>query len=253
MLNVGRNDPCPCGSGKKFKVCHLGREDELVLLQMKEKQRISEENIARLPEVHYGQSRDFLQVLSIKELTGKKIKIKFVDLAQYLDAAGEQPTDKHESGSQIINPKRTERLDPDHIYIAITPDVNASTLIHQLAHVLGFLKGSYPLPGEQILLNEEQHIPVEHIDHPQEFGEWLHYLRNLFNVELDAEDWIVAYLASNKVLIPSQEIPKGDLQMLLQRSAMILNFLREHGEEIDEAIKARDGYIGKQTQSDEDE
>ncbi len=19
---VGRNDPCPCGSGKKFKVCH---------------------------------------------------------------------------------------------------------------------------------------------------------------------------------------------------------------------------------------
>jgi preprotein translocase subunit SecA len=24
---VGRNDPCPCGSGKKFKKCH-GREDE---------------------------------------------------------------------------------------------------------------------------------------------------------------------------------------------------------------------------------
>ena len=20
--NVGRNDPCPCGSGKKFKNCH---------------------------------------------------------------------------------------------------------------------------------------------------------------------------------------------------------------------------------------
>ena len=24
---VGRNDPCPCGSGKKYKKCH-GREDE---------------------------------------------------------------------------------------------------------------------------------------------------------------------------------------------------------------------------------
>jgi hypothetical protein len=23
---VGRNDPCPCGSGRKYKVCHLGRE-----------------------------------------------------------------------------------------------------------------------------------------------------------------------------------------------------------------------------------
>ncbi len=25
--NTGRNDPCPCGSGKKYKRCHL-REDE---------------------------------------------------------------------------------------------------------------------------------------------------------------------------------------------------------------------------------
>jgi preprotein translocase subunit SecA len=24
---IGRNDPCPCGSGKKYKKCHLGRED----------------------------------------------------------------------------------------------------------------------------------------------------------------------------------------------------------------------------------
>lgn len=29
---VGRNDPCPCGSGKKFKNCHLGRESELLAM-----------------------------------------------------------------------------------------------------------------------------------------------------------------------------------------------------------------------------
>ena len=29
---VGRNDPCPCQSGKKFKRCHAGREEELALL-----------------------------------------------------------------------------------------------------------------------------------------------------------------------------------------------------------------------------
>lgn len=23
--NLGRNNPCPCGSGKKFKHCHLGK------------------------------------------------------------------------------------------------------------------------------------------------------------------------------------------------------------------------------------
>lgn len=22
--HIGRNEPCPCGSGKKFKACHLG-------------------------------------------------------------------------------------------------------------------------------------------------------------------------------------------------------------------------------------
>lgn len=29
-LKLGRNDPCPCGSGKKFKNCHMGRENELL-------------------------------------------------------------------------------------------------------------------------------------------------------------------------------------------------------------------------------
>ena len=29
---IGRNDKCPCDSGKKFKHCHLGKEDELKAL-----------------------------------------------------------------------------------------------------------------------------------------------------------------------------------------------------------------------------
>ncbi len=29
MGDISRNDPCPCGSGKKYKSCHLGREQEL--------------------------------------------------------------------------------------------------------------------------------------------------------------------------------------------------------------------------------
>ena len=32
MVKVGRNAPCPCGSGKKFKNCHAGKEDELAAL-----------------------------------------------------------------------------------------------------------------------------------------------------------------------------------------------------------------------------
>lgn len=29
MSKIGRNDPCPCGSGLKFKKCHSGRKEEL--------------------------------------------------------------------------------------------------------------------------------------------------------------------------------------------------------------------------------
>jgi preprotein translocase subunit SecA len=25
---VGRNDPCPCGSGKKYKKCHMGKDEQ---------------------------------------------------------------------------------------------------------------------------------------------------------------------------------------------------------------------------------
>jgi hypothetical protein len=28
---IGRNDPCPCGSGKKFKHCCAGKADRLSL------------------------------------------------------------------------------------------------------------------------------------------------------------------------------------------------------------------------------
>ncbi|MEA2027147.1 MAG: SEC-C metal-binding domain-containing protein, partial [Chloroflexota bacterium] len=29
LPKVGRNEPCPCGSGRKYKVCHLGREGDV--------------------------------------------------------------------------------------------------------------------------------------------------------------------------------------------------------------------------------
>ncbi len=32
VRKIGRNELCPCGSGKKFKACHEGREAELAHL-----------------------------------------------------------------------------------------------------------------------------------------------------------------------------------------------------------------------------
>ena len=36
VVKVGRNDDCPCGSGKKFKKCHEGREQELQVLMQQQ-------------------------------------------------------------------------------------------------------------------------------------------------------------------------------------------------------------------------
>lgn len=35
-MDIGRNDPCPCGSGLKYKKCHLGKSlptDEVVVAE----------------------------------------------------------------------------------------------------------------------------------------------------------------------------------------------------------------------------
>ena len=32
MPEVGRNDPCPCGSGKKYKKCCLAKDETVALL-----------------------------------------------------------------------------------------------------------------------------------------------------------------------------------------------------------------------------
>jgi hypothetical protein len=31
-MKIGRNDPCPCGSGKKFKKCHINPRFDLPFL-----------------------------------------------------------------------------------------------------------------------------------------------------------------------------------------------------------------------------
>jgi len=48
---VGRNDPCPCGSGRKYKDCHEGRgESYLERLAREEDRRHQKELRARLKE-----------------------------------------------------------------------------------------------------------------------------------------------------------------------------------------------------------
>jgi hypothetical protein len=250
MIKIGRNEPCPCGSGKKFKKCHMGREDELVLHELED---ISDEisgRITGLPEVSYGRSKEIADALDMKGLTGSDIGIKFVDLKKYADlniiGSPQSKISKEEkSGGLFINVYKTLKTDPDHIYLAISPDIEDSTLTHQLAHVLDYLAGSKIMPGSLSPLALEIGIPVDHLEHPEEFGYWFTYLKERFDIQQDADDTIISYLYDNGMLIKGQEIEQKNSLILKSRSDQIFKFLGERSQEINTLIRDLPGYIGE--------
>jgi len=248
MKKTGRNDPCPCGSGKKFKHCHLGKEDELTLEGMGEFSPEMSAEITALPNVWYGRSQEMIDGLDIKQLTGVAAGVKFIDLNEYKDLAvfdqrGEEK-EKAGSGGVFVNILKTKTTDPDNLYIAISPEIGDSALMHQLAHLLDYLGGSKLMPGLAKPLSFDIGIPVEHIEHPHEFGFWLDYLQNQFDVQLDADDTIISYLYKNEMLIKGTDIEKQDKVILKSKSDRIMRFLSEKSADIDALIRELPGYIG---------
>lgn len=248
MKKIGRNDPCPCGSGKKFKHCHLGRENELAMESMGEFTEEMSSWITSLPEVGYGRSREMLDALDIPEITGNNVGIRLVDLKAYSDLnifGGTHPgADEGRSGGVFINIYKTIKTDPDNIYLAISSDIDESTLVHELAHALDYLGGSRLIPGTQEPLSLELGVPVEHLEHPEEFGWWLVYLAKKFNVTLDADDRIIAYLYEHGMLLNGEAIKSGNELVIKSGSEKIFRFLSQHGPEIDRLIRGLEGYIG---------
>lgn len=252
MEKIGRNDPCPCGSGKKFKKCHMGREDDLALGDMG---KVSIEEIGvkitALPAVAYGRSQEMLDALDIKELTGSSLGIKFIDLKAYselnLFGSTHPKTELGKSGGVFVNLFKTLKADPDNVYLAISRNIEDSTLIHELAHVLDYLGGSKLMPGTLTALAYELGIPTEHLEHPQEYGQWLSFLQKEFDVLLDADDSIISYLFGKNLLLSGKTIREKNTFILKTKSGKILKTLAENSEEIDAFTRNRPGYIGPRT------
>ena len=257
MRRAGRNDPCPCGSGKKFKKCHWGREEE-ILPQTSEGPSAEEmgRKIVALPEVAYGRSRTMADHLDIKELTGRETGIRFLDLKSYagLGFLGENHEGVQERGGGVfINPYKTAKADPKNLYIAISADVDDSTLIHELAHVLAYLGDSGHAPGTLDALAIELNVPVDHLEHTDEFGYWLNYLRNRFDAVLDADDTVILYLHQNGRLVKGAELDERNGTVLRAKSERIFTFLSQKSLELDAILRNLPGYIGPRPQKDDEE
>lgn len=255
MKGIGRNEPCPCGSGKKFKKCHMGREDGL-LVEGPDEITLEEmgARIRNLSPVTYGRSQEMIDSLDMKELTGQAVGIKCLDLEAYTDlnlvGSSSRKGSEGKGGGVFVNPLKTTKADPDHVYLAISPNIDDSCLTHELAHVLDYLAGSRQVPGTLEPVSFELGVPVDHLEHPEEFGYWLEYLENMFDVRLDADDTIVSYLYKNRLLITGREIQDRNGLILRAKSDRILKFLSEHSNEIDALICHLPGYIGKRASKD---
>jgi len=256
-LNVGRNDPCPCGSGKKFKNCHLGREMELMLRRDEPLAAGAADLICSLPEVDYGRGPEMVGALDFEALTGRRTKVRLVDLAAYhrlgFGGAGRQAPRAGQSAGVFINPVKTRAVDPDHLYLAVSRHVTDSTLIHQLAHVLHHLADDPPGPDVTGRIALETGIPVEQLEHTAQYAGWLAALRDKFGVEPDAEDAIVLYLHQRELLLSDAWIAADDRTEMLVAAERMMRHMRQHATEIDELIKSRPGYIGPPADRDEGE
>ncbi|MFH1091205.1 MAG: hypothetical protein V1742_06515, partial [Pseudomonadota bacterium] len=190
--------------------------------------------------------RELLARLDLEKLTGSPVGVKFIDLESYLGlnlGKRNQPQDLSQvSACQMINPFKTMEADPGHIYVALSPAVSDSTLIHQLAHVLDYLAGSKNNPALAGPLSMEMDIPIELLEHPQEFGYWLGFLKNEFGLVLDAEDAIVDYLHQTGHLIPGRALTSEDHFLLEAHAKRTKEFIRKNRTSIEERIRSRKGY-----------
>lgn len=254
LSGLGRNDSCPCGSGKKFKRCHLGQETELLKIlekRLNPDPAEAAQRILSLPPCDHARARELADSLDLVSAAGKKLDIKFVDLSAYLEMErsfrleqdGPGP-DPDAVGGIFLSPAKTRALEPTTLFMALSPNADDCTIVHQLAHVVDLVEGSRLHPGVGVEKASEMGMPSELLEHPQEFGDRLLDLSESLDVELDADDEIVAFLARRKLLMPGKLIAEGKREELVAEAERILGFMRESQEEINNIIKNRKGYLG---------
>jgi hypothetical protein len=242
---IGRNDPCPCGSGKKFKKCHLGREAEIKAERLNLDPFDAAKLIVALPECQHAKAAEMVAALEVTSKAGKRLSVKLKDLAGYLQLGlYGQEADPGALGGVLINPQRTRLLDPEGIYLALSPQADESTVIHQLAHIVDLVQGSGLEPAKSAEAARASGLPGELVEHPQEFGDTLLDLSSRLGVELDAEDEIVAILARRQLLLPSSLIAGAQRESLVAAAEKALRYLRDNQDEVNARIKGRRGYMG---------
>ncbi len=243
--NVGHNEPCPCGSGKKYKHCHLGRESEIIDARVNLDVVEAAERIRGLPPADHSRAALMAATLELVDRGNKPVTIELVDLEAYqalnLGGAGERTA---AIGGMVINPAKTEKLAPQSVYLALSPRIGDAELVHLFAHVVDLVMGSRLPLGRGLELAARFELPLEFLEHCQEFGDALVQLAERFAVQLDADNEVIAFLARARMLLPGAVLAAGDRGVLERGVSAALMFLKDHQADLDALLRSRPGYTG---------
>src|ERR1051325_3125398 len=99
MMKLGRNDPCHCGSGKKYKKCHIDAADQRNLAGVEQVEQSSANSELRRASVDVKNLPNLFRRLSetgsakqreeIRELAAKtKPIIEYLEREEQIEAAG---------------------------------------------------------------------------------------------------------------------------------------------------------------------
>lgn len=64
-MKTGRNDACPCGSGKKYKRCCAGKKTEITVPEARPEKKITLGGVIELMQKFAGQKRPMLQQVGV--------------------------------------------------------------------------------------------------------------------------------------------------------------------------------------------
>ena len=75
LKNTGRNDPCPCGSGKKYKKCHLLKDEKALRKERLEQEVDNTEQAQEETKQESNQDKKNINKVAPKARLSKKQRL----------------------------------------------------------------------------------------------------------------------------------------------------------------------------------
>lgn len=167
-IKIGRNNPCPCGSGKKYKKCCL-QEHQSTPLPKVVNQHIIDEDAQRIFQIHFNKRNGFL-VRQLPEDYGVDYMVELIDdqgqasgISFYVQLKGTEKTKIKNDFIALSLKKSTLNLYSRHLYptfIIIIDVINQQGYWHNSFDLIDELDQRNPFWRSEPEITATIYIPI---------------------------------------------------------------------------------------------